>query len=110
MHTANEARLAKLSINASRECVETAIVFDNYATIQETVDAVSENGNVLVKSGTYDEDIVDIYKSGIKIEAIGDVTLNGRFGIEDYVDNITIQNFKIAMTNAFFEVAIAGGE
>lgn len=108
MAARNEVRLARLGIDASRECVQTAIVPDDYATIQEAVDAVCEYGNVIVKSGTYNEDAVVIYKDGISVKAAGNVTLNGGFGIEDYVKDVRIQKFKIDMTNAYYIVGIGG--
>ena len=47
MLAANEARLAMIG-NSSRECVETATVPDDFATIQEAVDAVCDGGDVIV--------------------------------------------------------------
>lgn len=105
----NDARLARLGItNVRANGVQTAIVPDDYATIQEAIDAVNENGNVIVKPGTYNEGAVVIYKQGLKIKAIGNVILNGGFVILENTDDVTIQKFKIDMTNAFYTTGIVG--
>lgn len=103
----NEARLVRLGIDASRECVPTAIVPDNYATIQEAVDAVCEYGDVIVKSGTYNESVV-VYKTGLHIKAIGNVTVNGGFAFPPDLDNVEIQNFSIDNTTALYLAGIGG--
>ena len=111
MYAANEARLAQLSGQASRECVETVMVPDDYSTIQEAIDAVCDGGNVIVKDGTYNEDLV-VYKPGLHIKAIGDVTLNGSFFLTPDADDVKIQKFKIVSSGfaAFFANNVEGGE
>ncbi|MEJ2595252.1 MAG: right-handed parallel beta-helix repeat-containing protein [bacterium] len=108
----NEARLALLSENSQRECVETAMVPDDFPTIQEAIDAVCEGGNVLVKTGIYNE-ILTVYKPDLNIKAIGDVTLNGRFFLNSDANGVKIQKFKIIIPDALFAIfadRVEGGE
>lgn len=104
----NNERLSTLGNNSFKSCTETVVVPDDYATIQEAVDAVCAYGDVIVKPGVYNEDAVVINKPGVHVKAIGDVLLNGGFGINDYVNDVTIQNFKIDLTTAYYIVGIGG--
>jgi len=84
-----------LNIQSKKNCVEKAVVPDNYSTIQEAVNAVCDNGEVIVKQGTYNEFVL-IYTPGMKIMAVGNVYVNGGFGIG--ADDVSIQNFIIDAT------------
>ena len=91
----NNARLALLNNDVSRGgCVQTAIVPDDYLTIQEAMDAVCKNGTIIVNKGYYSEDVL-IDKSGLRIIANGDVTVNGCFFLYSNLNKVEIQNFKI---------------
>ena len=111
MVASNEARLAQLSGKASRECVETVMVPNDYSTIQEAIDAVCDGGNVIVKNGTYNEDLT-VYKPGLNIKAIGNVTLNGSFFLTSDADDVKIQKFNIVNSSfsAIFANNVDGGE
>lgn len=105
----NDARLAILG-NSSRNIAETAMVPDDYATIQEAVDAVSDGGNVIVKAGTYDENVL-VYKPNLHIKAIGDVTVNGGFSLNADADNVKIHQFNIVTTGTGIGAnGVTGGE
>ena len=73
-------------------CLQTVFVPDDFPTIQEAIFAVCEYGNVFVKTGVYNESPGTL-TPGIFIKAIGDVTLNGGFGIA--ADDVKIHGFKI---------------
>ncbi|MBT8313727.1 MAG: right-handed parallel beta-helix repeat-containing protein [Maribacter sp.] len=94
----NEARLASRDNTILKKgCVQTAKVPEDYPTIQEAVDAVCENGNVIVEPGTYNEYVL-VTKPGIFLKAVGEVLLNGGFAL--YEGEIKIHNFKIDDTTA----------
>jgi parallel beta-helix repeat protein len=93
----NEARLAASKALGTRELVLTANVPKDYPTIQAAVDAVSPDGDVIVKTGTYTETVV-VSKPGIHIKAIGDVTVKGGFVLNADADFVKIQKFKIVVS------------
>lgn len=99
----NKERLSKMDNMAKSDCVKTVQVPEDYATIQEAVDAVCDYGNVFVNSGIYNESVI-IYKQGLFIEAIGDVTVIGGFGID--ADDVKIHKFNIDNTNSAFATGI----
>ena len=105
----DEIKTAQLnSLTAKKknsDCQKTVFVPDDYPTIQEALFAVCENGKVFVRSGVYNES-PGTDKEGLFIKAIGDVTLNGGFGLG--ANNIKIHNFKIDNTTSIWgEVGIA---
>jgi len=93
--SANEDRLARSELNVLKStCAEIAIVPDDFITIQDAVDAVCDYGDVIVNAGTYNE-YLTIYKPGLNIKAVGNVTLNGNFRLTEDADDVKIQNFNI---------------
>jgi parallel beta-helix repeat protein len=69
---------------------------DDYATIQAAVDAAKPGEKIVVKaSGSPYNEVVWIgsHKSGIRIYAAGQVTLNGRFIVQ--ANNVGIEYFSI---------------
>ena len=107
----NEARLAKLSTQSKRDCMQTVWVPDDFLSIQEAVDAVCEGGNVFVNSGIYDE-VVFITRPGIFLKAVGDVTVNGNIQALYTADNVRIHNFIInaSVSSAVAFAFVEGGE
>lgn len=91
---AHEARVAAEGLNELKNCVATARVPQDFATIQEAVDAVCDNGDVIVSPGEYTE-VVTIYKPGIHVKANGNVTLNGRFIVTSAATEAQIQKFNV---------------
>jgi parallel beta-helix repeat protein len=102
---ANEERLAALGMDASRECMETVVVPKDFPTIQEAVDHVCDYGNVIVQTGTYDENVM-IYKPGLFLNAAGNVLVNGSFTLTPDADDVRIQNFNIDLTTSIDERGI----
>jgi len=92
----NDTRIAFLNQGnvRGRGCVHTAIVPDNYGTIQEAMDVVCDYGNIIVNSGTYNENVL-INKPGLNIKAIGEVIVNGTFFLYSVADYVKIQRFTI---------------
>jgi len=76
--------------------------YDAFATIQEGIDAVAEDGTVTIEAGTYAENVTIDTKSGITIQGVGETTiLEPATGIGFAVmdsDTITIRNLKIHTT------------
>ena len=103
LRTSTEARQALKRKN----CVQNVVVPDDYATIQEAVDAVCDNGKVTVKTGTYVETVF-LNKPGLFIKAVGDVTVIG--GLDGSLliaaDDVKIHNFKVDNTNAINTIGI----
>ncbi len=69
---------------------------DHYPTIQAAVDAANPGDNIQVRaSGSPYNEVVTIprSKTGIRVSAKGEVTLNGRFLV--LADNVHIRNFRI---------------
>lgn len=94
---ANEARLVQLGNQVAYRS-SSIYVPDDFATIQEAVDAASAGNNIFVNAGTYDETVF-ISTPGLKIQGIGGAQLNGGFLI-DGASNVTIKNFSIDVTNS----------
>lgn len=93
---ANQARLAALGEFQLKTCVETAYVPQDFATIQEAIDAVCDYGTVVVSEGDYYEALVTLYKPGVHLKANGDVTLHGRINISAEAIEAKIQKFTIS--------------
>lgn len=92
----NDIRLAASKFLNTRALVTTANVPKDYPTIQAAVDAVSPDGDVIVKAGTYTENVV-VTKPGLHIKAIGEVTVKGGFNLNADADNVQIQKFNIVV-------------
>lgn len=92
----NDIRLAASKFLNTRALVLTAHVPKDYPTIQAAVDAVSPDGDVIVKAGTYTETVV-VTKPGLHIKAIGTVTVKGGFVLNADADNVQIQKFNIVV-------------
>ena len=105
----NQARLEELGVAASRDCIETATVPDDYATIQEAIDAVCAYGDVIVKEGTYNETVL-VYKPGLHIKANGEVLLNGGFRLIDGADDVKIHKFTVDNTTSSILYGIQGAD
>ena len=90
---ANEARHSALE-TTRQGCVKLAVVPDDYSTIQEAMDAVCQNGTIIVKAGEYNENVL-VDKPGLLIKATGDVTVNGCIYLFPVADKVGIYNFKI---------------
>lgn len=91
----NEARLTALNGRSSgKDCIQKAVVPDDYATIQDAMDAVCQNGTIIVNEGTYNENVL-VDKPGLQIKAVGDVTVNGCIYLFPVADKVGIYNFKI---------------
>jgi len=100
------ARLASLRVyqeqltqaaNSNRECMERVVVPVDAPTIQDAIEMVCDYGEVIVQSGTYAESIWIFNKPGIHIRAVGNVILNGDFGLEGNSDNVIIEGFHIVL-------------
>lgn len=97
LNSENEARLASLNQSGTRS--QSITVPDDYPTIQAAVDAASAGANIFVKSGTYEE-TVTVMTPGLKIQAQGNVMLNGGFRLIEGADNVIIKKFSIDVTLA----------
>lgn len=105
---ANKARLALIENQPSfKSGMFSITVPDDYATIQEAVDAAPVNANIFVNAGTYTEDVI-ISTPGLKIQAKNGVQLNGGFTLVEGADNVTIKKFSIDATNNVFGTGILG--
>jgi hypothetical protein len=71
------------------------------------VDAVCKNGTIIVNEGTYYENVL-VDKPGMRIQAVGDVTVNGCFFLYSIADRVEIQNFTIKPTGITSENAYNG--
>src|SRR3989338_6045206 len=76
--------------------------YDAFATIQEGIDAVAEDGTVTIEAGTYAEIVTIDTNSGIIIQGVGETTIlepatGMGFAVMDS-DTITIRNLKIHTT------------
>jgi parallel beta-helix repeat protein len=81
---------------------------DDYATIQDAVDAATEGAKINVKSGSYTEDVV-VSTPNLEITASGKVTLNGSFTLN--ANGITIHKFKIVdPDNGVIGFSVSGAE
>mgnify|MGYP001577568378 CR=1 FL=1 len=106
----HKARLAQAgSTNSLAKSNPKITVPDDYATIQEAVDAAAAGTKINVKSGSYTEDVV-VDKANLEITASGKVTLNGSFTLN--ANGITIHKFKIIATsfNSVVGNAVSGAE
>jgi parallel beta-helix repeat protein len=102
MEENNNSRLAAIQGDRGA-CRNFILVPFQYATIQEAVDNVCPNGSIIVRSGTYNE-IVYVNKPGIKFTAMGNVTLNGGFNLNEDADNASISNFTIVNDGTFYGI------
>ncbi len=91
----NKTRLENSSETVRRaSCKLTVRVPQDYATIQEAIDAACPGGDIIVSEGEYNE-FVFIYKPGLHLKANGDVVLNGLFDIFPGASGTKIQSFTI---------------
>jgi parallel beta-helix repeat protein len=102
----NEARLVGLDNQLSRETMQSITVPDDFATIQEAVDAASEGANIFVSAGTYTEDVT-ISTAGLKVQARKNVQLDGSFTLVEGANDVTIKKFSIS-NPAPFGTAVHG--
>lgn len=95
----NLARLAN-STHLKKDCDSNVRVPQDYATIQEAVDNVCEDGVIIVSPGTYEE-VVFIGKPGVHLKANGEVIVKGGFTLSEDADNTTIQDFMIEIIDTY---------
>lgn len=112
---AHKAQLTKTAGGARSSCPETILVPDDYATIQEAIDAAChENGtDIIVNAGTYDEGRVLVTKPDLHLKANGAVTLMGGFSLDGNADNTQIHKFNIVLNETAWGIAgsdFTGGE
>lgn len=110
--TENELRLSQITDLENRECMSIVTVPDDFATIQEAIDAACDYAEINVNVGEYDETLT-IYKPGLIITAIGEVTLNGRITLTSEANDVQIQKFNIVSPPdnwpAIFAAEVTGG-
>lgn len=100
----NKTRLENRSETVRRaSCKLTVRVPQDYATIQEAIDAACPGGDIIVSEGEYNE-IVFIYKPGLHLKANGDVVLNGLFAIIPGASGTKIQSFTINPLTSFWAI------
>ncbi len=81
--------------NANQIAAAAIRVPDDYSTIQAAVDAANPGDKIIVKaSGSpYNEHIVKVNKTGLRLTAAGSVTLNGHIFV--WANNVEIDHFNI---------------
>jgi len=123
----NAKRLTIKAKGATRDHHNSITVPDDYATIQEAVDAASQGTTIFVREGIYYETVM-IGTGGLSIKTKGnhgghdrehsgngnrhdddddgEVLLNGGFMLMEGADNVKIQKFTIDISTSFFQGGI----